>query len=149
MMRSCTMIFTAALLAGGAALAHDNATGIVAERMAAMKTMGQELKSIEAILAMEPQARVGALRQHAKALHEICHNAGSLFPLGSLDHHSKALPDIWEKPEAFEAEMERLHRATEALIASATHGDMTKIRTSVEQVQETCRSCHEGFRQPD
>jgi cytochrome c556 len=43
--RSSVVIFTAALVAG-MALAHEHATGVIAERMTAMKNMGRELKAI-------------------------------------------------------------------------------------------------------
>lgn len=90
-----------------------------------------------------------ALIRHADALHKDCHRAGTLFPPGSIDHHSRALPAIWDKPAAFEQELQRLHSATETLVAIAATGDKARLTASFEQVEDTCSGCHETFRLPD
>src|SRR3712207_741870 len=96
----------------GVALAHEGATGLVAERMALMKNMGRELKAIRNLLAPPTPFDPAAAIRHAHAFHENCHKTTStLFPPGSIDHHSRALPIIWERPEAFEQEIQRLHSA--------------------------------------
>ena len=66
-LRTVTISLTAALVLG-AALAHEGATGVIAERMAAMKNMGRELKAIEEILVGVPYD-AAAIVEHAKALH--------------------------------------------------------------------------------
>jgi cytochrome c556 len=129
-------------------LGHESATGIVAERMELMKTMGRELKAIADMLTSSSQVDTVLARKHAEAFHESCHQVGALFPSG-VDHHSRARPEIWQKPEAFAAELHRLHQASAALIQAVATGDKGVVRTSVGQVQGTCNSCHEKFRVPD
>jgi hypothetical protein len=67
-------------------------------------------------------------------------------PPGSLGHHSQALPAIWENPSAFKDE-QRLHGATESLIATAAEGDKGKLAASLKEVQEACNSCHFRLRE--
>jgi cytochrome c556 len=142
-------ILLAAVPIAGAALAHKGATGIIAERMAAMKNMGRELKAIGDMLLGNAPFDTAALVQHADALHENCHRTTTLFPPGSIDHHSKALPAIWEKPEAFQEAMQGLHNATETFVATATLGDRAALAASFEQIKEICNGCHESFRSPE
>jgi tyrosine-protein phosphatase YwqE len=59
-----------------------------------------------------------------------------MFPLGSFDHHSHALPTIWDKPQEFAQKMRQLHRATEELTAIVASGDKTKIIASFEAIPE-------------
>ena len=146
--RPSTVIFIA--LAAGVALGHKGATGVVAERMAIMKNMGRELKSIADLLAAPTLFDPAAAIRHAHVFHEHCHKTTStLFPPGSIDHHSRALPTIWEKPGAFKEEIQQLHSAAEALVAAAASGDRAKLTAAVRDVQETCTECHETFRRPE
>ncbi|MES0198044.1 cytochrome c [Mesorhizobium sp. M0011] len=142
-------IALAAVLIAGAALAHQGATGIIAERMAAMKNMGRELKAIGDMLAGRAPFDAAAIVQHADALHENCHRTTTMFPPGSIDRHSKALPAIWEKPEAFQEAMQGLHNATEAFAGTAAHGDRAAVAVSFERIRKICNGCHETFRSPE
>ena len=142
-------IALAAMLIAGAALAHKEATGIIAERMTAMKNMGRELKAIGDMLAGRAPFDGAAIVQHASALHDNCHRSTTLFPPGSVDHHSKALPAIWERPEAFQEAMQGLHNATETFVATATLGDKPALVASFERIRKVCDGCHESFRSPE
>jgi cytochrome c556 len=133
----------------GAALAHDGATGIVADRMNAMENIGKELKAIGKLLVKTAPFDAAAVTKHAEALHEECHRVGSLFPPGSVDHHSRALPAIWDNPEQFAKEMQDLHIASETLVATAALGDKARLKASFEAVRDTCNTCHDTFRLPD
>ena len=139
----------AAALMTGAALAHKEATGIIAERMAAMKNMSNELKAIEGLLAGNAPFNAAAVVQHANALHENCHRTTTLFPSGSIDHHSRALPAIWERPEEFQAAMQRLHNATETFVSTAALCERAVLAAPFEQIGKICSGCHETFRAPE
>ena len=141
-----TAIASAAVLVTGVALAHKGATGIIAERMAAMKNMGHELKAIGDMLVGHAPLDSAAVVRHAIALHENCHRTETMFPAGSIDHHSRALPAIWERPDEFQAAMQRLHRATESFVSTASLGDRTALAASVKQIGEICSGCHQTFR---
>ena len=147
MVRAHTVILAFAFTAIGASLAHEGATGLIAERMAVMTNIGRELKAIADLLAGS-ELDIATLAQHAEVLHENCHKVQNMFPLGSFDHHSHALPTIWEKPEEFADKMRQPHRATEKLTAIVASGDRAMIMASFEAVRDTCRGCHETFRKP-
>jgi cytochrome c556 len=137
-----------AVLVGGGALAHEGAHGIIAERMAVMKTMSKELKAIGEMLLGNGAFDRAALHHHVNILHDNCHKVESMFPVGSIDHHSRAKALIWEKPHAFHEEMQRLHSATERLAAVAASGDRESLLISFKEVSTICKSCHETFRLP-
>jgi cytochrome c556 len=138
----------AAMLVGSGALAHEGAHGVIADRMVAMKAMSAELKAIGEMLLGKVAFDAAALSRHASVLHENCHNVEGMFPAGSIDHHSRAKPLIWEKPDAFHDQMHRLHSATERLAAVAAGGDRQTLLVLVKEVDGACQSCHEAFRLP-
>lgn len=140
------VLFTSVALIAGVALAHEGATGIVAERMEAMKNMARGFKAIADMLAGVEPFNPEAAATQASIIHENCHRVEAMFPTGSIDHHSKALPRIWEEPEKFQEEMQRLHSATEALAATAGQGDPAAIQEVFDRVQQSCSTCHKLFK---
>jgi cytochrome c556 len=146
--RAAVIVLTGFTVA--AAIAHEGAHGIIAVRMKAMKTMQQELKAIGEMLAGKQPFDPASIRHHAEVLHENCHEIGNMFPPGSIDHHSRANPTIWQQPEVFLDDVQKLHQASGELVAKATAGDGSQtLRVSFEAVEGACKSCHEVFRQPD
>jgi cytochrome c556 len=143
-----SVVLILAALIGSSAIAHEGAHGIIAERMAVMKTMSKELQAIGEMLLGNGAFNGAALHHHVDVLHENCHKVESMFPVGSIDHHSRAKALIWEKPHAFHEEMQRLHSATERLAAVAASGDRESLLISFKEVGTICKSCHETFRLP-
>jgi cytochrome c556 len=142
---------TAALLTGnpaGSLLAHDGATGIVAERMATMQNMELQLRTIQAMLSGWAPFDLAKLREYVAVLHDNCHRSGSLFPPGSSDRASHAKPAVWDDPEAFQEEFRKLHEASEALVEIVGDGDRTDIATATSDLQRACDGCHATFRKP-
>ena len=143
------IIAGAATLIMGAASAHEHATGVVAERMTAMKTMETELNSIQAMLSGVEQFDLARLRDHVATLHDNCHRTGSLFPAGSLDRHSHARAAVWSEPERFRQELQKLHEASEALVETVADGDRAGIAVATADLGKTCEGCHAIFRKPE
>jgi cytochrome c556 len=133
----------------GVAWAHEHATGVAADRMAAMKTMETELKAIRAMLSGEEPYDLGKLRAYATTLHDNCHRSESLFPAGSHDHHSRAREAVWDSPDEFRMEFHRLHASSEALVATVADGDRADIAVATADLQKACDGCHAVFRKPD
>ena len=105
---TCGLCLTVALLAFGFALpggllAHTGATGIVKERMELMKSVGAAMKTLAKMFKGEEPYDADAVR---KAATQIQGHGGEtmtkLFPEGSLDKPTEALPTIWEDWERFE-----------------------------------------------
>ena len=83
--RNGVLLLTSALLAIGStqlSSGHEHATGIVAERMKAMKNMGRELKAIADMLAGSTPFDPDLAEKHATALHDVCHKIRPSIPGG-------------------------------------------------------------------
>ena len=133
----------------GAALAHEGASGVVADRMNAMKAMSGHLKAIGEMLNGRAAFDAESVGRHAEALSENCHKTHEAFPPDSGGHHTRALPAVWERPEAFAEEMQRFHEATTALAEAAGSEQPSTLEPLFAEVGRACASCHETFRQTE
>jgi len=58
--------------------------------------------------------------------------------------HAKA--DVWQKPAEFKAAQDQYLATISALVKAAEGGDLAIIRPAVNEVQKSCKSCHNQFR---
>ncbi len=86
------------------ASAHEGATGIVGERMRAMEEVGDAMKVITAMFRGQTDYDADVVSEAAEV---IAGHGGEqltrLFPDGSLDHPTEALPTIWQDWDRFES----------------------------------------------
>jgi len=87
--------------------------------------------------------------KHARAIANLGTELHSVFQEGSAVEGSEALPAIWEKPEEFEAALNKAKEAMAALGDAADGGDLAQIGNAFMNVGKACKSCHEDFRLDD
>ena len=135
------------LTAGSAVLAHNGATGIVKERMEAMKSIAGATKGI----AKLDWSDVGAARmqatKHAVTLQKHAADINRLFPEGSIMGPSEAIPAIWDRPAEFAKIAAALEKAASDFSAVAANASSKEeILPQFEAIGATCKACHEDFR---
>ena len=121
--------------------AHKGATGMVAERMEAMKSLGDAMKSLGAMY-------------RGRAPYDAASRTTALFPPGSLHHPSEAQPEIWEEWERFGELTEDL-RISDSAFAAAAGADTgsseapSQSRAASARLGRACSTCHTEFRKED
>ena len=134
----------------GGVLAHEGATGVVKQRMDAMKAMATAMKAVGGM--MKGEASYDAAKAMASA-REIGAHSGTvmttLFPPGSLHPPSEATAEIWRDWTRFEQEARDLGVAAKDFEATVTAGAKVPepMRGAFRRLGESCVSCHESFRQ--
>ncbi|MBY0431827.1 MAG: cytochrome c, partial [Rhodospirillales bacterium] len=69
------------------------------------------------------------------------------FPKGSeAIKGSESLPDIWTKPEAYKAAMEKWQAESVKLAEVALKGDAEAVKAQIPNVSKACKGCHQDFR---
>ena len=130
------------------ALAHEEATGVVKERMDLMdrqkddmKVIGDMIKGKTPFDAAKAAEAAGDIGVTAKKIHE-------LFPEGSggEENKSDALPSIWKNWDRFTANADDLGSAAEALATALGDSANQDWKAAFQKVGEACKSCHEDFR---
>ena len=152
--RSATTLAVSVLLAIGiglgGVLAHEGATGVIKQRMDAMKAMATAMKTVGGM--MKGEASYDAAKA-ALSAREIGDHSGiamiKLFPKGSLHPPSEAKGEIWQDWAKFEQEAHDLGVAAKDFEATVTAGaDVPEpMRAAFRRLGQSCVSCHERFRQ--
>jgi cytochrome c556 len=137
-------------VAGGAALAHSGASGIVKDRMELMKGIAEQMKQIGAMMKGEAAFDAATVRLAADTVAAHADDMPELFPEGSTDAPSEALPSIWQDWDAFSGLAAELEENA-GLLSEATAGatGVDDIRAHFASMGRTCSACHEDFRKAD
>jgi cytochrome c556 len=136
--------FGAALLVGSAVLAHEGATGIVKQRMDEMEHVGRVVKRINERL--KSKRGLADVAREAEEIRAWAARIPSLFPPGSRDGHSEAMPAIWEKWPEFEAASRAVAQEAEKLAAAARSGQEAVLGAQFRSMTRACSGCHDVFR---
>jgi len=91
----------------------------------------------------------GQLLSHAESLANTALELKNLFPAGSNVGESRALPAIWEQPEKFAEAVNANVEATAAFEDAVVGGDAEAIAAAFRTMGQSCRGCHDNFRQSD
>jgi len=133
---------------GGAGLVMaehvDLPAGPIRDRHELMEGIGKNAKIIGGAL------KTGKLDPVAGAAAEIQASAGktlALFPKGSTDPKSRALPKIWEDWAKFETINKEFEAKAGELVAAAKSGG--DVGAAADAMFGACKSCHDDFRKPE
>src|SRR3954452_23550229 len=143
------VLSTAAISLGLASLAaaqQEGAKGVVAIRQATMDANAKHMNAIKAILTQDPQL-IKLVAFHAQAIAEAAEYVPEMFPDGSTQQPTAALPVIWQKPDQFKQAAEQAHGLATKLAESSQGGDVQATLVAFAALgKEGCGGCHETFR---
>ena len=133
---------------GGAAAQQPPDPPVVAYRKAMMQSNGPHLAAIRALLAPGGLADWEDVEMHTEALANNGTMWAGMWPAGSTAPTSRAMEEIWSKPDEFAARVKAFADATQALKAAADKEDSAATLAAAQGVQRTCGACHTPFRKP-
>lgn len=140
-----TTLLTVAI--ASASFAHDDATGIVKQRMdmmsdvaKSMKTLGQMIKGEADYNADIAQATALKIEKHSKHFQ-------TMFPIGSTQEPTEALPTVWENSDEFQHLFYTMeNEASELAIIASSAKTAEEIKIKFSTLGKTCGMCHQKFR---
>lgn len=62
---------------------------------------------------------------------------------------TRALPEIWSKPDDFTAAQKMLSDRAPKLLAAVKAKDLPGVQAAFKEVGGACKNCHENFRSPE
>jgi cytochrome c556 len=137
------------VVAGTAVLAQEEgppATGVVAVRQATMKANAGHAGAIKSILSEYPQA-LSQVAYHAAAIRDSSEHVPSLFPAGSDEPPTQALPAVWSDQAGFKAAADKTEVLAQKLVDAARTGDAQATTAAFATLgKEGCGGCHTTFR---
>jgi len=136
--------FVSGVTVSGVSQAHEGATGIVKERMDNFKKSQNNLKAIRRLIRDGDAESVVPLADEIRAW---AARIPEYFPEGSGGAPSEAADTIWEDFEGFRNAARRHEDVAEALVKLARNGEVSRLNQAFGDVAETCKACHQRFRQ--
>lgn len=126
-------------------LAHKGATGVVMQRMMAMKSMGDGMKELAAMVTGKAPYDPGKTKAIATTIKNHAVGIPKQFPKGSIKGPSEALPAIWKDWEGFKRHADDLAGLADNLVSSADNGKAVALG-AFAQMGKTCSGCHQDYR---
>ena len=127
--------------------AHKGATGVVKERMEAMKDVAANMKILGGMMKGEVAFNSADAQRAAKTIADHAAKVPELFPQGSIEKPTEALPVIWTDWSEFTKSAEDLRRGAEGLITAAANASTpADFKDPFVEMGRTCKGCHEKFR---
>ena len=144
-----TGLALALLLVGATGLALLSQTGAAADdpanvikyRKQVMVANASHITAVFSVLKGET-----SYAAHARAIADGAAMMPDIFPAGTGDGDTGALPSIWQDWAKFEAAASALQSAAANLADAAGSGDMAAIGAAAGAVGKACGGCHEPFR---
>lgn len=124
---------------------YADAEGEIKYRQGVMSSVGGHMSAMAAIL--RNQVHLEDLKLHANAMADLADVAPNVFPEGSGDGKTDALPEIWQQPEDFQQRMDDFVEAARAMAAAAETGEMNKIGPAIDSLGKSCKGCHDNYRE--
>jgi len=141
-------LLVAVVAGAGVALSHSGATGVVKERMVAMKDIGARMKVLAGMVRGRAPFDAASAKEAAGAIAAHARDIPRLFPKGSRLGPSEAVDRIWIEWPMFEAEAKALADRADALgrrAETATSG--ADLRRAFGDIGRSCKSCHKSYRE--
>ena len=128
--------------------AHQGATGVVKERMDAMKEMSDQMKIMGDMLKGKRPFEIQAFVDGSTIISKHSPEIPGLFPKGSGGHESEALPKLWHEWDRFEMKAKRAATEASKLADLSLNGeDQMVLRKQFMALGKSCKSCHKDYRE--
>ena len=127
------------------AAAADDPANVIKYRKQVMGANAAHITNIFSVLKGETSYG-GHIAAHARAISDGAAMIPDIYPAGSGDGDTTALPAIWADWAKFESAANALKTAADELAAAAATGDMAAIGAAAGGVGKACGGCHEPFR---
>lgn len=134
------------------AYSHSGATGIVKERMDAMKTMSDQSKLVGNMFKGKTEFNRTVIEDAAEVFSQHGLTMKGLFPdtkESRNGHKTEALPRIWTEWENFSEKVDEFIALNNELKKTLTTTDNNRdLKKAFFQTAKSCRGCHKRFRKP-
>ena len=142
-----TLLITT-VVAGMGSIVSANET-IIKYRQGHLAAMGGHTNAIFQMFA-GPDIPPERMNQHARALVELTNalqaDLEKMFPAGSGEGKTDALPEVWEDWEAFSEAAEKAKNAAADVAAALDAKDNAALGAAMKGMGGACKGCHKELR---
>lgn len=127
------------LLLGGA-----DAPGAIKARQDNFQLLSDQMKQI--VKGLGDGLPVSAMREHAAMAQQALQRVPSMFPPGSGEGKTSALPLVWSDPGRFKSVYDAAALRMAELVAAAQGDDRGAFGAAAGRMAAACGDCHTTFR---
>ena len=140
-------IAAAVAIVSGIAFAHTGADGVVKDRMDMMGEIARSMKTIGKMIKGEIDYDAEAAKAAALEIYGHMSHMPEMFPEGSTEPPTEALPVIWQEWDEFVVISDKLKTDAKKLAElAASASNASELIPQFSEVGKSCASCHEKFR---
>ncbi|MFC3109845.1 c-type cytochrome [Undibacterium arcticum] len=134
------------LVSAGAQAQFRKVDDAVEYRKAALHLMGAHFGRIGAVVKGDKPYDKAAVEADVAVIEMMSKLPWPAFIPNSAGGHSKAKPEIWSQQAEFKTATEKMEGEVAKLSAAAKSGDLAAIKVSFGSTGQSCKSCHDNFR---
>ena len=141
------LIATALLLAGCSDKIKDShPQQLVSKRQAIFKQLTKALEPLGLVARERKDYNKGEFQSGALTLQELSGQPWVFFAADGNYPPTRAKPAVWQSPAEFKEAQNSYLATVEQLVKVSGSADMAAIRSAVNAVEKSCKSCHDQFR---
>ena len=141
------LISAVAVIVSGFAYAHTGADGVVRDRMDMMGEIARSMKTIGRMIKGEADYDAEAAQAAALEIYGHMSHMPEMFPEGSIEPPTEALPIIWQEWDEFVVISDKLKTDAKQLAElTASVSGANELIPQFSEVGKSCAACHEKFR---
>jgi cytochrome c556 len=145
-MRATIIAAAGLLVAGGAGVLAQQGDPI-RQRQDLMKNNQEQVRLLTGMARGQAPFNAAGAQAAFQRIEQNARQIPALFPSGSQEGKTSALPVIWERKADFDAHAAKLEQDARAAQTGLT--DTASLQAAVQRVGQTCGACHQTYRKRD
>ena len=119
---------------------------LVTQRKALFKQFTKTLEPMGMVARGRKDYNPREFNINALELQKLSSRPWPLFTADSNYPPTLAKPAVWEKPAEFKLAQDKFQVSITSLVQASQGSDLDNIKSAVDGVQKSCKSCHDQFR---
>ena len=119
----------------------------ITQRQNLMKNNQEQMRTLTGMARGQAPFNAATAQAAFQRLEQNAQQIPPLFPPGSVQGKTAALPVIWERKADFDAHAAKLGQDSKAAQTAIT--DQASLQAAVQRVGQNCGGCHETYRRKD
>ena len=119
---------------------------LVTKRKALFKQFTKTLEPMGMVARGRKDYNPREFNINALELQKLSTQPWALFTADSNYPPTLAKPAVWDKPVEFKLAQDKFQASITSLVQASQGSDLDNIKSTVDGVQKSCKSCHDQFR---
>ena len=134
------------LSACGEAAKDTHPDQLVTKRKALFKQFTKTLEPMGMVARGRKDYNPREFNINALELQKLANQPWALFTADSNYPPTLAKPAVWDKPAEFQGAQDKFQGTVKELVEASQGSDLERIKAAVNSVQNSCKTCHDQFR---